>query len=215
MNDQYGGTSALREPVAVITDHGGIYRMTLPEGFEIVQLPADEEHNNYIESYLAGSSLKLCYEQINTPLMPEDQAEMENLFAEKLSKDSSCRRLNLMGEGQPDDSAIYGALCQCFVFGGRLVRDGSCIDENKTVYELRRIGPGDNDRNVLYASIYFQNFDGTASKRQAVLVMAAPPSEGGCGYVWLEGTASEISDYEEDFMTSIREGVFKQLVPCG
>jgi hypothetical protein len=213
MKNPPGGPSALRDPITVVTNHGIIDEMALPAGFVPVHVSPEEQENNYIECHVPGSTIRLCYEETSSPLFPEDRLEMEKLFAEELPEQAPCRTLNLTGDPHagPDDSAVYGALCQSFVFGGRLVRDGCCVDEERTVWELSRIGEGDNSRTILVARMQFRNPNGTLSRRQALMAMPAVPGEGGCGYIWVEGTVQEVNLYEAEFLYALGEGQFRQL----
>lgn len=207
MQNDSGGRGAVSEPVTTITNHGGIQKMTLPEGFN--QVRSASNLHNYAEYKWLASTVRICYEQSNEPLMDDDIAEMEKLLAQQIPGAKSMRRLNLYGEDEsaPDDSGVYGALCQCFVFGGALVRDGACMDMDESTWELRQLG----DKTVLLARLQFFSHTGNKSSRQALLVMPKAPDRNGTGYIWLEGTAQEINKHEAAFLNAIELGQFKSI----
>ncbi len=210
MPDQSGGKGALSEPIVTISNHGSIAQLELPDGFVATNLSQQNRQNNYLEFKVPGGTSRICYEESREPLMDEDILEMEKLFEEKLPSSKTFRRLNLYGEDEsaPDDSAIYGALCQCFVFGGCLVRDGACIDMDESSWELRTLG---SERTVMIGRLKFFSSTGKQSKREAILIMANPPGPGGCGYVWLEGTSQELTRFESQFLKAIEIGKFQSL----
>lgn len=191
---------------ATITAHGGIEQMTLPSGFDKVRISSSSQMHNYLEHRARGSSIRICYEESREPLMEEDIAEMEKLFAEPVA---DCRVLNLMGDPScgPDDSMAYGGLCQCFVFGGALMRGGSIIDMDNSVWEIRNVG----GRTVLSARLKFISPSGSPARREARLLLAQPPSAGGCAYLWLEGTGTEVDQFEGAFFQVVADGKFKKL----
>jgi len=206
MQGHSGGKSAVSESAATITAHGGIVEMTMPEGFDRVRMASSSQMHNYLEHQARGSSIRICYEEMNEPLMDEDIAEMEKLFAEPVS---DSRELNLYGDpnGRPDDSMVYGALCQSFVYGGALMRGGSIIDMDNSTWEIQNVG----GKTVLSARLQFISSSGSPSKREARLIMAQPPSAGGCSYMWLEGTSAEVNQFEPAFMNAVASGSFKKL----
>ncbi len=210
MADQSGGKGALSEPIVTINNHGSIANMQLPDGFSATNLSEQNQMHNYLEFKVPGSTSRICYEEMREPLMEEDISEMEKLFAEEISPAKSFRRLNLYGEDEsaPDDSAVYGALCQCFVFGGCLVRDGACIDMDESNWELRSLG---NSKTVMIGRLKFSSSTGKPSKREGILVLTNPPGPHGCGYIWLEGTAQELTKFEGQFLKAIEVGKFQPL----
>lgn len=201
MQGQSGGTAVSES----IKSHGVIEFLSIPEGFTPAKLSDAEKQFNNVEFKYFGSTMRICYEQMPEALMDDDIAEMEKVFAEKL--DSGSRPLNLYGDQDgPDDSMVYGGLCQCFVYGGALARDGSIIDMEKSKWELRTIG----GTTMIVAKLKFNSCNGNASKREALLVIPTAPSQAGCGYIWLEGTFAEVRSAEQAFLSSIAEGKFKR-----
>lgn len=214
MRYRAGGFGAVRQPMTTITNHGAIYKMTLPEGFVRLQAPAEDQQNNYLECQLSGSDVRICYEETRVSLHSEDKNAMETLFTEVLPEHTPYRRLNLFSDPNsfPDDGAVYGALCQCFVFGGRLVRDGACIDEKRSTWELHTVPDAEGyPKNLLVGHLRFERFDGNPSNRRALLIVPEAPGNGGCGYIWLEGVGDHIRPYEEAFVDAVAEGEFVQL----
>ena len=207
MQDHPGGIGAVTEKGKTITNHGGIEHMTLPDGFAPVNLPEGKTLHNNAEFKWLASSVKICYEQLDQPLGEEDVTEMKRLFAENLEGKTS-RLLNLYGEDQnaPDDSGVYGALCQSFVCGGALSPNGSCIDMDDSKWEIRRLG----DKNVLFARLKYITHTGSRSSKEAILVMPQPCSESGAYYLWLEGSPQELRKHEAGFLSAIEHGKFKK-----
>src|SRR5271170_1462122 len=131
-----------------IMNHGVIEKISIPASFKAMEIPQEENLNHYFEYQIEGSSALMCYEETDSPLSLEDREALRKLFGEELSVENPSRRLKL-GFNQDgtalnqEDMNAYVALCQCFVFGGRLVRGGSCLDEQKSSWETRRVGSGD------------------------------------------------------------------------
>lgn len=214
-----GANSAVSEPIIVVTDHGVIAKLTLPEGFSQSHLStAGQQHNN-LEYKMSSGNLRICYEQMGQPLYSDFADAVAKLFAEKLPADKHTRQLNFGydQEGNPynqDDADAYGALCQCFVFGGRLMIGGSCLDEEASTWEIHTVGDGAAKRNVIVGNLRFCAGDTRYDDRQAVLVIPAPPGAGGCGYVWLEGKEEDLAREREEFLhTVIGGGQFRELEP--
>jgi hypothetical protein len=204
MQGQSGGTAVSE---STITAHGGIEEVNIPAGFTPVKATPHQQQFNYVEFKGAGT-LRICYEQSSEALMDDDIAEMNRVFAEQLSPASPSRKLNLYGDdGAPDDSAVYGALCQCFVFGGALVRDGSIMDMDSSNWEMRAVG----GTTMLVARLKFISSSGSPSKREALMIMPKPPNQNGCGYLWLEGTYAEVRSQEQAFTNAVANGKFRSL----
>lgn len=199
-------------------NHGVIEKITVPDGFDAVEIPEEERQNNYFEYTARGSMARICYEETDYPLSEDDRQLLGKLFQEDLTEESPSRRLKLGfdaegNEESASDQAAYFALCQSFVFGGRLVRGGACIDEERSSWETRRVGAGDRARTVIAANLHFHGPDGSRVKdRQARLVMPVTPGEGGTGYLWLEGSPKEIEKFETTFLDSVvGAGTFREL----
>lgn len=209
MQNQSGGIGAVSEQAKTITNHGGIEQMTLPEGFAQLNLSASRSQHNNLEFKWLASTVKICYEQLKEALMDEDITEMKRVFSEQIAGDKPSRTLNLYGEDEnaPDDSGVYGALCQAFVCGGALVPNGSCIDMDNSKWEIRRLG----ERNVLLARLKYMHTTGDRSGKEAILVMPRPCDETGSFYLWLEGTTQELRKHESSFLNAIEHGKFKSL----
>jgi hypothetical protein len=205
MVGQSGGTTVSE---STITNHGAIESMTIPSGFSPVKASPQQQEFNYLEFKFGNSSARICYEQASEALMDDDIEEMERIFAESFSDSQPSRELNIHGlEGGPDDGLVYGALCQCFVYGGALGRDGSVMDMDKCIWEMRTIG----GTTRLVARLKFVGSNGAPSKREALMVMATPPTHNGCGYLWLEGTYAEVRSHEKAFLNAIADGLFRRL----
>ena len=205
MSGQLGGTAVSE---STITKYGGIESMTIPAGFAPVKVTPQQQEFNYLEFKVPNSNVRICYEQASEALMDDDIQEMERIFAERFSDAEPSRVLNIHGEeGGPDDGLVYGALCQCFVYGGALVREGAVMDMDSCKWEMRTIG----GTTRLVAKLKFIGSDGSPSKREALMVMASPPSHNGCGYIWLEGTYAEVRSHEQAFLNAIANGRFRRL----
>lgn len=79
MQNQSGGIGVVSESAKTITNHGGIEQMTLPDGFAPVNISAARAQHNNAEYKWLASTVKICYEQLNQPLMAEDIGEMKRL----------------------------------------------------------------------------------------------------------------------------------------
>lgn len=199
-------------------NHGVIEEITVPPEFEAVSLQDEEKENNYVEFRSSKTSARICYEETCYPLSESDRNALQKLFAEQLPDDRPARRLMLGykpdgNEMSPEDMAAYFALCQSFVFGGQLVRGGACINEEKSSWEVRRVGQGDRARTVIVGNLYFHGPDGRPVKnRQARVVMPITPGDGGNGYLWLEGTEKDIKQHTAEFFdTVVGQGKFREL----
>lgn len=211
----------MSEVEKALMDHGVIENITIPAGFKTVEPSEDEKLNNYFEyeAEAEGCSVRICYEETSSPLSEEDREALRKLFDEKHTDNEPARKLNLgyKKDGNAistEDMSAYMALCQCFVFGGRLVRGGSCLDEQKSSWETRRVGDGDKARTVIVGNLRFQSYDGKPDKkRQVCMVMPVMPSDGGNGYIWLEGDEKELTEHSGDFLDKIvGQGKFRELV---
>ncbi len=201
----------MSDPKSVITEHGIIEEMIVPSAFSPVDISKDKQWNKYREYKVLGSTARICYEQTDQSLSADDSAEMAKLFDEDISEKTG-RTLNLYGEAEPDDGAVYTALCQSFVFGGFLVRDGSCLDMDSSTWELRKIGTGSAAKTMLVGRLKFFSSNGSLSRREAFLIMPKPAGESGCGYIWLEGTAQEIKSHLDDFLQAVAAAKFRELI---
>jgi hypothetical protein len=199
-------------------NHGVIENITLPAGFKPVELPEEERMHHYLEYRVQGTTARICYEDTDMALAEEDRQSLQRLFDEKLSESKMSRRLDLTykpdgSESNPTDLAAYWALCQSFVFGGRLVRGGACVDEEKSSWEVRKVSTASGATNVVVGNLQFHGPDGRPVKnRQARVVMPVQPGDGGNGYLWLEGTEQELKQFGPSFFDSvIAQGKFRQL----
>ncbi|MBX3151313.1 hypothetical protein KF728_14270 [Candidatus Obscuribacterales bacterium] len=205
MFEKSGGTAVSE---STITNHGGIESMSIPAGFAPVKATPQQQEFNYLEFKQPNSNVRICYEQASEALMEDDIEEMERIFSETFSEAEPSRLLNIHGEeGGPDDGLVYGALCQCFVYGGALGREGSVMDMDKCKWEMRTIG----GTTRLVAKLKFIGSNGAPSKREALMVMPTAPTHNGCGYIWLEGTYAEIRSHEQAFFNAIANGTFRRL----
>ncbi len=218
MQDKDRSGAAVSERNAVLTDHGAIDDMTVLEGFEIVPLSADEMENDYVEYKVPGSTARICYEQSDLGLSQLDCEALKNLFDEQLSEKNPSRQLDFSYDtngvaANEGDSNAYFAICQCFVFGGRIVRGGCRLDEDKSTWQTHRVGTGEAARTVIVGNLKFMSPDGKPLKtRQVCVAIPLVPGPGGCGYVWLEGTGKEVEKYRQQFLqVVVGTGRFREL----
>ncbi len=214
-----GAKSAVSEPIVIITNHGVIDKLTLPAGSVEMRLTANARQHNNLEYKMSSGHLRICYEETGSPLYSELAESLKKLFDEKLADGQHFRQLDFSidengVEANLGDLDAYSAICQCFVFGGRLVAGGACLDEERSTWEIHTVGDGAASRNVVVGNLHFHGGDGKPEKRQAVLVVPVPAGDGGCGYIWLEGHEEELSANREEFLHDVvGAGQFSELKP--
>lgn len=201
---------------AEIANHGIIERIKLPADFKAATLTEEDKWNHFLEFRVSGNAAKICYEQSDNKLSVDDRNALKKLFKEKLSEAHPCRALDLeySQEGEPrsvDDAKAYNALCQCFVFGGRLAPSGGLINEEQSRWEIRRVGSGDKARNMIFGNLRFDGPDGKLLDKRTLVVLPISPGAEGCGYLWMEGTAKKIEQYEKQFLSSLQDGTFRAV----
>ncbi|MBZ0185840.1 MAG: hypothetical protein K8F91_06260 [Candidatus Obscuribacterales bacterium] len=196
-----------------IANSGIIEQIVLPEGFS-PPCEVARQVNGYLEFHARGAGAIICYEQSSESFSSENISIMEKTLQEDLG-DSNVRQLNFSaasGSG-PDDSLIFDVLCFCFVFGGALTRSGTMMDMDRCQWELRAV-ECDTDtrtRTLIVGRLKFTEPTGRRSQREVLLVMPQAPSEHGCGYLWLEGTASDIKRFEKNFLACVAQGKYRNL----
>lgn len=199
-------------------NHGVIEKMDMLPGFQAVDLSLEQRQHNYFEYRSTASDARLCYEETKSALSKGNRLQLRKLFEEKLSQDRPSRRLLLGsrpdgGAENPADMATYSAICRSFVFGGQLVRGGTLVDQERSYWEVRSVGKGDNVKTVLAGILHFRKPNGNKEEsRHAWLVIPVAPDRGGNGYLWLEGNEADLERYGNDFFqVVVGEGKFRAL----
>ncbi len=197
-------------------NHGIIEKLEIPARFHEVST-ASRVHN-YVEFKATDSSARICYEETPNMLSHDQREKLEAIFDS--TNPGTARKLQISPNGEEasasnisvNDYEIYTAICRCFVFGGQLVRDGAFIDENLSSWEICTIGTEPSPRRVILGRLQFRDANAKLQTgRRALLVVPIAPSEGGNGYIWLEGTQSELDVSGDEFLSKIAAGLYRQL----